>query len=595
MARNAIVKLGTDSRGNYQRDIGWEMKQSGKVGQHRFYFGTDQTQAQIRALNVLACWEAVERRCQKDKVPPGRPLWDKLTLAIAMSVAAGQQDFGLDLDVSGLVLFDENIGAATDTEQAATDLLSVERGLLTGKDVLAAAAALQDDFPMIRLHLDGELAETIRGGVKASAAVYRKLAEDRERLNQGPQALHQALDAFSAWLLETNKDHAGQPSEYALSCTRQVANLREHCADVPLTRFGLNQIEAMVTCWKNRPQTKAGRQCSIDHAKNCIKRIRQFVRWLHRSDFAWRKPEDYEVLPVRVPRSPAEKSRRINPSQVQTYSVDELATLYAYASPRVRLLLLLSLNCGFGRAELGSLQLSEVHLNQPHGHYPGLVGSYIKRLRFKSDVYGEWKLWPETEAALSWYLSHRPETTETALLVRRNGRALCARTKTGNRSGAIANEWTKLLDRVEVDQPGFRRLSYNKLRKTGADLVRQVAGGEIAAIYLCHGNSVQGDTLADLYSNRDFQKVFTALEVVREKLDPVIARVAVPFPAEAKRHNPSLPLSVRENIVKLRLEGKEYAEIASTCNVAVDTVRRYLKAAKMTRTYKRKLKEEVKG
>src|SRR5262249_689045 len=97
MARSAIVKLGTDSRGDYQRDVGFETKPPGKIGQHRFYFGMDPMKAQIRALNVLLCWEVVEKRWQTMKPRPDRPLWDKLTLEIAKSVAAGQQDFRLDL------------------------------------------------------------------------------------------------------------------------------------------------------------------------------------------------------------------------------------------------------------------------------------------------------------------------------------------------------------------------------------------------------------------------------------------------------------------------------------------------------------------
>src|SRR5260370_22889198 len=90
-----IIKLGTDGRGNYQRDIGWEEKASGKIGQHRFYLGTNQTVAQIRCLNVLRCWDAVEARWSKSKVGE-RPLWDKLTVAIALAVAGGQEEFPLE-------------------------------------------------------------------------------------------------------------------------------------------------------------------------------------------------------------------------------------------------------------------------------------------------------------------------------------------------------------------------------------------------------------------------------------------------------------------------------------------------------------------
>jgi hypothetical protein len=68
------------------------------------------------------------------------------------------------------------------------------------------------------------------------------------------------------------------------------------------------------------------------------------------------------------------------------------------------LLLLLALNCGFGRAELASLELGEVLLHCPHprprevGLDPAGTGSWVLRVRHKSGVYGEWKLWPDTRS-----------------------------------------------------------------------------------------------------------------------------------------------------------------------------------------------------
>ncbi len=44
--------------------------------------------------------------------------------------------------------------------------------------------------------------------------------------------------------------------------------------------------------------------------------------------------------------------------------------MYTYASPLVRLEMLLALNCGFKYAEIASLALGEIHLRTP---YPGVV------------------------------------------------------------------------------------------------------------------------------------------------------------------------------------------------------------------------------
>src|SRR5437763_911877 len=135
-----IIKLGTDSRGNYQRDIGWEEKASGKVGQHRFYFGTNQTTAQIRCLAVLRCWDAVEARWGRP-APENRterPLWDRLTVAVAVAVAAGQEEYPLETEACPLYQHFEQ----KDGNGAALALLAWFR-------------QFQDDFPMIRLRQVG--------------------------------------------------------------------------------------------------------------------------------------------------------------------------------------------------------------------------------------------------------------------------------------------------------------------------------------------------------------------------------------------------------------------------------------------------------
>jgi DNA-binding CsgD family transcriptional regulator len=64
--------------------------------------------------------------------------------------------------------------------------------------------------------------------------------------------------------------------------------------------------------------------------------------------------------------------------------------------------------------------------------------------------------------------------------------------------------------------------------------------------------------------------------------------VSDPFPAEARKRNPSVSLAVREKMVTMRREGRQYKEIATTCGVSVDTVRRYLTEAKLVKVRPRK-------
>jgi hypothetical protein len=447
-----VVNLGRDSRGNYQRDCGWKDKGEGKTGQHRFYFGTDQTQAQIRCLGVLRCWDAVVARWGRiaPQYRSERPLWDKLSLEIAKAVAGGQGEFSLEPEDCALV---------TEWPQEDTERKGLPYGLLVW------FRQLQEDFPMIRFRQAGDWPHE---AIDRERQRLRQQVETAARLLGTQvvctgQSLHQALDAFNEWHGQHYRTPEGLISHHGVVCQKQINTIRDHAPNTALEAFGLEEIEALVRYWQQRPLSKRGQPISRETAKNLIKRIRHFIRWLHKSTaFDWRKPLDYEVEHVRIRLTQAERAAKVNTTQVKTYTVDQLAILWKYASPRERLSMVLALNCGFGIAEISSLQQGEIFLNEPHGHYD-ITGSFIRRLRGKSEVYGEWQLWDITERALAWWAAQRPQTNETALLVTKSGRALSAPTKGNNRSGRIPAAWAGLTTRIRKDDPGFPRLSFKSL------------------------------------------------------------------------------------------------------------------------------------
>jgi hypothetical protein len=571
-----IIKLGRDSRGNYQRDIGWKDKGDGKPVQHRFYFGTDQTQAQIRCLKTLRCWASVEARWQRlgPQHRGPRPLWDRLALDIAKAVAGGQEEYALE-----------------------PDAWDVAREYPEGKDGLAHGSLvwlrqLQEDFNVVRLRQAGDW---------PTEAIDREKRRMHERVEMGKaligdmvvcatgQTLHQALDAFIAWHGEHYRTPDGGITHHGHVCQKQLGIIKDHAPNTVLEAFGLEEIEGLIRYWQQRPLSKRGQPVSRDTAKNLIKRIRYFVRWLHMSSaFAWRRPADYEVERVRIRLTQAERARKVSTTQVQTYTLEQLATLWKYANPRERLLTVLALNAGFGQAELTSLQQGEVFLNAQHPHYP-IRGSFIRRLRGKSEVYGEWQLWDVTERALSWWGSQRPETTETALLVTKTGHPLSAPTKGHNRNGRIPGMWASLARRIHKDDPSFPRLSFNKLRKTAGNLVRRKASGEMLALFHSRAKSVNADDQAERYTDRPFDQLFSVLGSIRADLGVVFDAVPDPFPADGKKRNPSISLGVREKVAQLRREGKSYKDIAQACEVCVESVRLILTNAGMVRNYKRRV------
>jgi hypothetical protein len=262
-----------------------------------------------------------------------------------------------------------------------------------------------------------------------------------------------------------------------------------------------------------------------------------------------------------------------------------------YATPLERVFLLLGLNCGFGIAEVASLQLGDIEL------YPRMDSdvrgaaesqadeeSYIKRVRRKNGVYGEFILFPQTIQAIQWSLDRRAKgagnKTEGPLLLNERGQPYDKPTATGNANQQIPNRFRDLLKRVKADENQIRMLSFNKLRKTAGDLIRRFADGETAGIFLCHGQPVQSDELLDAYTNRPFKKVFEAIRKVEEYLQPVFT-AAGPEPFEPGPQAYTTRKQVQQ-IADLRADGQSVKTIGERVGKSIATVHRHLKRARNT-------------
>jgi hypothetical protein len=125
---------------------------------------------------------------------------------------------------------------------------------------------------------------------------------------------------------------------------------------------------------------------------NHLKTARRFIKWLHRSDaFQWTKPIDAEdALRVRIAGLRSNSEIAALKDGVAVWRIDEITTIYRYATDRERLLILLGLNCGFAQAEICTLRRDEIIDEKSL--------TTINRVRQKSQVYGEFPLWPEIPA-----------------------------------------------------------------------------------------------------------------------------------------------------------------------------------------------------
>ena len=563
--------------GNFERLLGWkEDIETGTARQHKFYLGKDQSAATLASQRLEKLWAIIETEAG---AVPAR--WDWLTLEIGKAIAKGKSEFQVPRPTH-----------------------------MPPHNYVGYVQELARRFPVIAF-VPEDLGFFGQGVQMLSNVATQQISEAKETIHRQVEGLkvlnvpapsyevtlHQAFDAYIEHIRRTALTPAVEgetqvTSLYGNVQIRNVQRLKERHPDMPLGQVGLNAIQGMIDAWRARPPVKRKtKPIAVKTATEHIKQLKNFFKWLHRNDdFAWRKPEDFAELVVSVKANQREKAAKVSPLQVKTFSEEELCLLYKYATPLERVLFLLGLNCGFGAAEISTLLIRDVHLFKRHpsdrilGFTSTDEDSFIKRLRPKTDVYGEWLLWPETVQAIQWAMQRRRNqkvvtrgadkgeaitaTPESVLFLSGDGTPLVKQTDNGNRSSRIANLWEAgLCSRIRKDHANFPSLSFGKLWKTAGEMVKQQSDGEVAAVFICHGQPVQSDDLLDLYTNRPFARLFEAIRSVRQRLDKVF-QVQADWPPEPKKGGPNITRRTSDEIDRLLQEGLPVADVAQQVGVS---------------------------
>lgn len=524
--------LGCDPEGRYRRSIGWKMV-GGKQVQHLFRLGKDEEEAKTANMRLEQLWDAVvarhKRLLRESRAETAEPLWDDVTLVIGQAIAKGQDACAIS---------------------PPTTIAS-----LTAELQVAWLARLQADFPIVPLRLDRP--DVYLDGVGGMRQIIEVKQEMLATLKEpaSTQTLHQALDAYRDYVGER---YADKPSKRPQQMS--IALLKQHAEDHLLDKLDADRIETWQAYWYRRPASKnSGRALALTTCRNTLIVMRQFLRWLSRSQaFAWTLPAAFTF--------PRCKIAKLAPDRVKKrrhFKLAELKLIWQYAKPWDRAMILLALNCGFSKREIATLQPGEIVKRSKH--------TFVKRHRTKTDVYGEWVLWPETLAGLA-YLKQFRKPGGTYVVANRVGKPLTNGTPGGNENQVIKNHWDKLFERIRKDHPDAYKLPFKHLRKTGAQLIRNLGvdnAAELASMYLAHGEKRDGDDqLLHAYTDRPWKKLHKVLLRVRKKLLPVIQSVEHPWEVENTRVSPAK----REKIKTLRAEGKTLQEIGQVVELHWTTV-----------------------
>jgi len=142
-------------------------------------------------------------------------------------------------------------------------------------------------------------------------------------------------------------------------------------------------------------------------------------------------------------KRPSKKTLRQNRAKrgAQLFSAEEIHRLLDAASPPLKAMILLGVNCGFGNADCGHLPISALDLDAGMIDFP----------RPKTGVARRCSLWPETTQAVKEALAVRPDPKREAdaglVFITKYGLPWAR----GNDPAIISKEMTKLLDALGIN------------------------------------------------------------------------------------------------------------------------------------------------
>lgn len=518
----------------YVRNLG----RTPEGSQPKFYLGHDREEA-IRRLNlILVLWSRVEERT----VGGCLPSWTPEEIESAKEIAKGESP----------------------TLPPGKTLRHFEECVRYVHDVAKISQATGVQFTP-------SVPKLYEIGVEQINEKYGKALSDLTKTSPETgvaltgQTLHQALDGYRDYIDREYREADGTISDNGKTKLGPIKAIKSYLPDVDLALLNHQGTDELFGIFRRRPASKRyGTPMARKSCTNYIGELGRFFRWLHLTgQFDWRKPEDFDLI-RRTPRELDDDAEK-EAQDIPVWTIKQLAVLNKYATPIERIFLLLGLNCSYGADQAGRLRIGHLHLD---GERP-----YIRRIRRKKKTRSIHILWPQTVEGLRWALDRRrgQDVEGDLLLLTEKDQPYWRKTKGGNRSNAIPRLWADLLRRVRVDHPEFPTLPFNSLRDTSANMVRRLAGEEIALLHLAHKHQSKDENLGR-YTNPVRKKHFKALRRLERKLSAVfLAAGDAPWVRPFKNY---MGRAKAEKVRELRRLGITPKEIAAKLDISVASVHR---------------------
>lgn len=366
----------------------------------------------------------------------------------------------------------------------------------------------------------------------------------------------------------------------------QLESIKNYLADgrfggkdflaLDLAELTYSRCDEMFGVFRSRPLTlrsNLAKRMTPATAKNLVKELGNFFDWLDGAEeFDWTLPRRFHAIKKTPDElTPPEKYDRRMAREKLVIPDDHLKVLFEYALPIERILLLLGLNCAFAASEIGQLRTGFLKLDR----------GTIEGIRFKSGNDTRHWLWQQTRDGLVWLLARRVHVRpvkaedQDIVFVTERGKPIWHGTEKGHVSDGVSNIWYRLIRRVRKDHPEFPSYSFNKLRKTSATRVLEIADAETASMILAH-KTIGEDELLHHYALLPWEKLFAAQRTMERELAPVLdAGGPEPWRERPKSY---IGLDRTRRVVELHDAGERAPAIAEQLRISVATVYRLLKS-----------------
>src|SRR5207249_3554782 len=99
-----------------------------------------------------------------------------------------------------------------------------------------------------------ELAEEETQRHRRSIQVVRNEAEQFGGRIQTKESLFEALNAYKEWIEQEFVDVSGRTTQTGVKQAERAERIKRHATDMPLSDFGIPEIDAVIDYWRKRPK-----------------------------------------------------------------------------------------------------------------------------------------------------------------------------------------------------------------------------------------------------------------------------------------------------------------------------------------------------